>query len=271
MSLIGKNIRKIRAVKKLSQADFAALFNLARPSIGAYEEGRAEPKIETIIQIAHHFGISIDLLLTKEITINELYHLDKYATEKLRKDEERGKESLLPPVKHEGMPLVSADRLFDYLSSRENKDFLATLPILQLPIEPNKINRAFEINSNEMWHLQSGMKTGDIVNTIFLGKDSVKLKSGHVYVVISGQRFFIRRLNAIQKVLVFIADNPDFPETRISIDEINEIWEVKGIYSEQLDKINTIETKISDLEKSVIELNKRVEKLENNLLTSYKA
>ena len=34
MSFIGKNIKKIRTVKNLSQAGFAQLFNLARPSVG---------------------------------------------------------------------------------------------------------------------------------------------------------------------------------------------------------------------------------------------
>ncbi|MCZ6899785.1 MAG: transcriptional regulator, partial [Bacteroidetes bacterium] len=34
MSYIGKNIKKIRTIKKLSQAQFAQLFNLARPSVG---------------------------------------------------------------------------------------------------------------------------------------------------------------------------------------------------------------------------------------------
>ena len=36
MSIIGKNIRKIRTVKKLSQAAFAEIFNLARPSVGVH-------------------------------------------------------------------------------------------------------------------------------------------------------------------------------------------------------------------------------------------
>jgi DNA-binding XRE family transcriptional regulator len=55
MGVIGKNVRKIRTVKKLSQAAFAEIFNLARPSVGAYEEERSEPKLETVIQIASLF------------------------------------------------------------------------------------------------------------------------------------------------------------------------------------------------------------------------
>ena len=46
MSFFGKNIKKIRSVKSLSQQAFADLFDLKRGTLGAYEEGRSEPKIE---------------------------------------------------------------------------------------------------------------------------------------------------------------------------------------------------------------------------------
>ena len=72
----GKNIKKIRLIKKLSQAAFAELFGLKRSSIGAYEEGRAEPKLEMIIRIAKYFGVSVDSLVNSELTVNELYGLD---------------------------------------------------------------------------------------------------------------------------------------------------------------------------------------------------
>ena len=69
MSYFGKNIRKIRSLKSLSQQAFAELFNLKRGTLGAYEEGRSEPKIETLIKIANYFSIPIDELLTTELII----------------------------------------------------------------------------------------------------------------------------------------------------------------------------------------------------------
>ncbi len=74
MSYIGKNIRKIRISKKLTQTEFAELFNLKRTAVGSYEEGRAEPKIETLIKISDYYKISLDLLLKKELSINEIFH-----------------------------------------------------------------------------------------------------------------------------------------------------------------------------------------------------
>jgi len=77
MSYFGRNIRKIRNAKNISQSIFADLFNLKRGSIGAYEEGRAEAKIDTVIEIAEYFQLSLDQLLKKELTINEIYHLNE--------------------------------------------------------------------------------------------------------------------------------------------------------------------------------------------------
>ena len=72
MSIIGKNIKKLRVLNNLNQQDFGKLFEIGRGSIGSYEEGRAEPKLDTLIKIANHFHLSLDKLLTKELTVNEM-------------------------------------------------------------------------------------------------------------------------------------------------------------------------------------------------------
>ena len=74
MSYFGLNIKKIRAAKKLSQTEFAKIFDLTRAAVGAYEEGRAEAKIDTLIKIADYFKLTLDQLLRKELTINEIFH-----------------------------------------------------------------------------------------------------------------------------------------------------------------------------------------------------
>ncbi|MGL6126184.1 helix-turn-helix domain-containing protein [Chryseobacterium artocarpi] len=72
MSFFGTNIKKIRQVKGLSQKAFADLFDLNRGVISSYEEGRAEPKIETILKVANHFNLNIDKLLTETLQVNQL-------------------------------------------------------------------------------------------------------------------------------------------------------------------------------------------------------
>ncbi|MCY0976790.1 helix-turn-helix transcriptional regulator [Chryseobacterium wangxinyae] len=72
MSFFGTNIKKIRQVKGLSQKAFADLFDLNRGVISAYEEGRAEPKIDTLLKVARYFNLDLDDFLTKPLQVNNL-------------------------------------------------------------------------------------------------------------------------------------------------------------------------------------------------------
>lgn len=81
MSQIGANIKKLRNVKGLSQQAFSELFNLTRGNISSYEEGRAEPKIEAIIQIAKYFSIPLSDLLEKQLTVNDIIHFEGHPFE----------------------------------------------------------------------------------------------------------------------------------------------------------------------------------------------
>lgn len=72
MEAIQKNIKKLRSIKGLSQSDFAKLFDLTRANIGSYEEGRAQPKIDSVTRIANYFSISLDDFVNRELSVNEL-------------------------------------------------------------------------------------------------------------------------------------------------------------------------------------------------------
>ncbi len=72
MSFFGQNIRFLRNRQQMSQAAFAQLFGLTRATLGAYEEERAEPRVELFVKIAKHFGISLEDLLCKSLTGDEV-------------------------------------------------------------------------------------------------------------------------------------------------------------------------------------------------------
>ena len=121
MSFIGKNIKKIRTTKGLNQTDFGKVFNLTRGSIGSYEEGRAEPKIETLKHIAKKFSISLDLLITTELTVNQL---SGFSPESLLNLGEDGNGSVgLPSV----LPKILNDKHGDFELIGENTFFKTSL------------------------------------------------------------------------------------------------------------------------------------------------
>ena len=69
MSFFGQNIRFLRNKAQLSQTAFAEIFNLKRAAVGAYEEERAEPKVEVFVMIARHFGIPVEDLICSNLQL----------------------------------------------------------------------------------------------------------------------------------------------------------------------------------------------------------
>ena len=60
---LGKRLLKIRRDNKMSQEDFAAIFNVTRQTISSWENSKSYPDIETLIKISDKFNVSLDILL----------------------------------------------------------------------------------------------------------------------------------------------------------------------------------------------------------------
>ena len=64
LSTIGKNIRKLRLEKKLSQDRLSKLADVAHPTIIKIESGAIQsPTVETAQKIARALGVGIDNLM----------------------------------------------------------------------------------------------------------------------------------------------------------------------------------------------------------------
>ena len=155
MGKIGKNIKKIRNVKGLSQQAFAELFQLTRGNISSYEEMRAEPKIEVIISIANYFGIPLNDFVQKDLSVNELLH---YNTEIVLKTEKLKINYQLVKV-----PYVSAIQIDDYVKQYNNEEFILGLPSLIVPCSSKFNLIAIEIQDSETLPLGFNFKNGDVL------------------------------------------------------------------------------------------------------------
>lgn len=262
MSKIGKNIRKIRFVKQLSQAGFAQIFNLARPSVGAYEEGRSEPKIDTVIQIAQYFGISVDSLLTKELTINDLYRFDSLKSQ--IRNEVPGSSK---PVKQEsGYPamLVWLDRHPEYIHKYRSSDFIDSLPTFRFPWITSVNARAFEFEGESMSFEHHGILPGDLVICPHTVPASGPIKPGALYVLVTTDKILVRRFRSGDKRLNFACDHPDWPSEEYLPEDLLELWEVAAVYSRSLFTPVPLNDRIEELEKKWRNLAERLERLEHH-------
>lgn len=60
---IGKNIKKIREMKKISQDQLANNSGIPRTSLGRYERGERTPNVDVVAKIANALEVDIDLLI----------------------------------------------------------------------------------------------------------------------------------------------------------------------------------------------------------------
>ena len=76
-SYAGQNLKYLRKLKGLTQEEFANKLQIKRSLLGAYEEERAEPRIDVLEIISDQFGISLDELLRRDLSESNVSYLSR--------------------------------------------------------------------------------------------------------------------------------------------------------------------------------------------------
>ena len=216
MSFFGKNIRKIRAAKKLSQTAFANLFKIKRASIGAYEEGRAEAKINKIIEIADYFKLTLNQLLAKELTLNEIYHITDLKNKTIISDSNK-------------IPYVKEANFNEYIKNYKNKKFINSLEKIIIP-NSKKCSIAFEYFNKKGQISYSYLKQNDILLCEEIKTENIKLiKEKSIIIVISQNDIFIGRFLLKDNKLIVSYDNTISKTDEIKFNMIKCLYVVKKI------------------------------------------
>ena len=240
MSFFGKNIRKIRTVKNLSQQAFADVFDLKRGTLGAYEEGRSEPKIETIIKVANHFSIDIGALLTRELTVNELLKF-KTDVDTLSIDSET--------LKLSEVPLITEKLQAEYLAYHDKSAFIAQMPRLKLPLDPEAKYLAYTVSNLEMSSNTNGFFPQDVVIGMEQSLQKLDaLTAGSLVLLLTEDALFFRRLHATTESITLKADHPHISDITIKHKQVKALWLVCYTFLNRVPEINQdLDTKLSFL------------------------
>ena len=250
LSYIGRNIKKIRQIKKISQAEFASLFDLSRPSIGAYEEGRSEPKIETLILIATYFKLSIDLLLTRELSISEIFSLESIK-KKLNKAHNLSQDSTIITT----APLVSQDQFLNYVVHHKNNDFMEKLPKIGIPMKSHSYLICFEMVGSEMVFQQQGIHHGDLLIGKLVPHTNLEEIIGQVLCLVTNSGILTKRLDSVDsKHLQLKSDDTNYPTEGLLLKSIIQIWQILGVFSQKINPPNYLEGRVLKLEQAINKL-----------------
>lgn len=245
MSIVSKNIRHLRQLKKLTQEELADEFNIPRSRIGSYEEDRSAPTIEMLIKYSEYFKLPVDILLKNDLTKSSDMSFIQV-----------GNKRILFPIcvddhNEDLIEIVPAKASAGYLSEYDDPEYIEQLQKIKLPFLPTGKHRAFPIKGDSMLP----MKDGSYVIGKFIDNRS-DIESGSTYVVLTTNQGMVykRVYNKIEEnnSLLLVSDNKLYEPYEVPIDEVIELWEFTcSIHTQEYDenelKLSSIMTMFNEL------------------------
>lgn len=231
MSYIASNLKYLRKVKGVTQRQFADDLSIKRSSVGAYEEGRAEPRYDLLNKIAAYFELTMDEI------VNEQIHDRWKPLPKAKGSNLRILSITVDSNNEENIELVPIKASAGYLNGYGDPEYVAKLPRFSLPMLQDGTYRAFEIQGDSMLPV----RPRDIIVAEFL-EDWNYIKPGKTYIIVSSAEGVVYKRVSFKykddKGLRLVSDNKIYDPYWIPADEILEVWEAKAYISTELPEPN---------------------------------
>lgn len=181
MSYFGKNIKKIRTIKKLTQSQFGEIFGITRASVGAYEEERSEPKLDVALQISKYFGLALGHLIESSLQVNEILKIETLATNFVVDDNT------------DTIYYISVSNREKYSTALKNHQ-LNNIPKVEIPWIQDKENYScFQISNKD----NKLLKVGDIL--VAKKIDFQSLRVGRIYVLVTSDSVVIDEIEELSQ------------------------------------------------------------------------
>lgn len=255
MASIAENIKYLRKQSGFTQEQFANEVGIKRSLVGAYEEGRAEPRLQTLMKIAEVLGVTSDALISLDLTSGKVPSAPA-------KEKVKILSITVDDQDNENIELIPQKAAAGYLNGYADPEYLTELPKFRLPMLPkNATYRAFEINGDSMLPIPSG--------SIVIGKyvESTRdIKNGKTYVLLTQKEGVVykRVFNYIEDKgkLYLVSDNKSYSAYEVEAGEVMEVWEAKAYISIEFPdpeaaselSIEKIAGMVADLQSQVKEL-----------------
>ena len=222
---INSNIKFLRKRKSLTQETMANAIGISRSKLAGYELN-INPPLDNLMGISDYLGVSIDVLLRKDLT-----SLSEYKLRQLLETDQflrgRNLRILTTTVDAEGRELievVSQKAKASYLAGFSDPDFIEELPRFSLPFLPkDKKHRVFQVDGDSMLPVPEGAWiVCEYVDDWFTIRD------GEKYVVVTEQDGVTFKIayNQIREKerLLLCSSNPIYKPFYVAISDVREVW-----------------------------------------------
>ncbi len=249
MSIAGQNLKYLRKLRGWTQEEFATKLGIKRSLIGAYEEERADPRLDVLEILADIFKLSLDELLLKDLSNNADNYLAKRRQQKMMVADRN--------VIH----FVPVKAAAGYLASYADTEFIDELNTFTLPMLAGGNYRAFEIIGDSMLPTPSG--------SIIVGEkieNPTDIKNSQAYIVVSRNEGIVykrvEKNNRSKNKLTLISDNPQYQPYQVNAEDVVELWQAQMVISkvslQQRWDMNSLASMVNNLQTQVSTLKKKM-------------
>lgn len=257
MSYLATNLKQLRKTKNLTQTQLAEKIGIKRAILGAYEEGRAEPKLSTLQMFCRFFNLSLDDFVNNDLSSGNIQ--TKITEQSLRVlpisiDKSNDKElvSMIPEKASAG-----------YTRGYADADYIREMPHFSLPypeISRYKTHRVFQIQGDSMLPILPGSYIiGQYVEN---WRD---VKNDECYIILSkNEGIVFKRIlnNLVQNGSITLkSDNPAYPSYTLPIEEIMEVWRAVGYTSFDFPETHNGSNDIKEIYNVLYDLKREVNEL----------
>lgn len=250
MSIAGKNLKYLRKLRGWTQEEFSTKLHIKRSLLGAYEEERAEPRIEVLETVGEIFKLTLDELLRTELGETKGgNYLAKRRAQKLAAG--GSNEITFVPVKAAA----------GYLAGYSDPEYIDELNTFTLPMLSPGTYRAFEIVGDSMLPTPSG--------SIIIGEmtgDIEDVKSNQTYIIVSRNEGIVykrvMKTGRSKGKLTLVSDNTEYQPYTVNTTDILEIWKANMVISKANVQprwdVNQLANVVSSLQDQVATLKNKI-------------
>ncbi|MBC7889425.1 MAG: LexA family transcriptional regulator [Ferruginibacter sp.] len=249
MSQAGQNLKYLRKLRGWTQEEFAVKLGIKRSLVGAYEEERADPRLEALEIVGDIFKLSLDELLLKDLSNTGNNFLAKRRQQKMMTADRN--------IIH----FVPVKAAAGYLAGYADSEFIDELNTFTLPMLAGGNYRAFEIIGDSMMPTPSG--------SIIVGEKIDKtedVKNDQAYIVVSRNEGIVyKRIvknNRSKNKLTLVSDNPQYQPYQVNAEDVVELWQAQMVISKvsalQRWDMNSLASMVNNLQNQVTTLKKKM-------------
>lgn len=262
---IGTNIKLLRKRLGKSQEDIAGIFGLTRSSYSGYENGVADPGIETLIQISDYYKMPLDTLMRKDFTTfteAEWQSIDKGLYADVQGKNIRILTQLVNENEDDLIEMIPAKARAGYSVGYADPEYLKILPTFSLPfLSKNRKYRSFPIIGDSM----PPVVEGSFVVAEFI-QNWMTVKSGTPCIIVTKEEGIVFKIvyNQLTENQSFqlCSTNTLYKPYNVHANDILEIWKFVNYISPELPEVRMDDTQLG---KSLHELQKEVHELKSML------